>query len=108
MANSLTLDQARALWWHKQGLAGTTKGSVASVVGSTGWLRTLGGTDAYLAARARKPKLKRADLDAALVSGALRVVPAARGCIYVVPDRVVADLMALNVTPWRTTTEKDL
>ena len=108
MANSLTLDQARALWWHKQGLAGTTKGSVASVVGSTGWLRTLGGTDAYLAARARKPKMKRADLDAALTSGALRVVPAARGCIYVVPDRVVADLMALNVTPWRTTTEKDL
>jgi hypothetical protein len=108
MTNTLTLDQARALWWHKQGLAGTTKGTVASVVGSTGWLRTLGGTDAYLAARARKPKMKRADLDAALASGALRVVPAARGCIYVVPDRVVADLMALNVTPWRTTTEKDL
>ena len=108
MANSLTLDQARARWWHKQGLAGTTKGSVASVIGSTGWLRTLGGTDAYLAARARKPGMKRADLDAALASGALRVVPAARGCIYVVPDRVVADLMALNVGPWRTTTEKDL
>jgi hypothetical protein len=108
MANTLTLDQARALWWHKQGLAGTTKGSVASVVGGTGWLRTLGGTDAYLAARARKPKMKRADLDAALASGALRVVPAARGCIYVVPDRVVADLMALNVGPWRTATEKDL
>jgi hypothetical protein len=108
MADSLTLAQARALWWHKQALAGTTKGSLATVLGGSGWLRTLGGTDVYIAARARRPGMKRSELDAAVVAGELRVHPAVRGCIYLVPSSAVPDLLALNAGAWRTQAEKDL
>ncbi|HET7502571.1 MAG TPA: crosslink repair DNA glycosylase YcaQ family protein [Kofleriaceae bacterium] len=108
MADSLTLAQARALWWHKQALAGTTPGALAGVLGSSGWLRTLGGTDVYLAARARRPGMKRAELDAAVQAGELRVHPAVRGCIYLVPSSVVPDLLALNAVAWRAQAEKDL
>jgi len=108
MANSLTLAQARALWWHKQALAGTTKGPLATLLGGSGWLRTLGGTDVYIAARARRPGMKRAELDAAVTAGELRVHPAVRGCIYLVPSSAVPDLLALNALTWRTQTEKDL
>jgi len=108
MADSLTLGQARALWWHKQALAGTRKGTLASVLGDSGWLRTLGGTDVYLAARARRPGMKRSELDAAVLAGELRVHPAVRSCIYLVPSSVVPDLLALNAEPWRAQTEKDL
>jgi hypothetical protein len=107
----LTLAQARSQWWKQQGLGvapGKRKPSVASVLGASGWLRTLGGADVYIAARARCPGMKRADLDAVIASGELRVVPAARGCIYAVPAAVVGDLMALNEAPWRKQTEKDL
>jgi hypothetical protein len=108
MAESLTLAQARALWWHKQALAGTAKGPIAKVVGDSGWLRTLGGTDVYIAARARRPGMKRAELDAAVAAGELRVHPAVRGCIYLVPSSAVPDLLALNAEAWRAQTEKDL
>ena len=104
-----TLAQARALWWQKQGLGDATrKGPVSTVIGETGWLRTLAGADVYLAARARRPALTRAELDAAVAAGELRVVPAARGCIYLVPGSVVGDLMKLNAEGWRKTTERDL
>ena len=108
MADSLTLAQARALWWHKQALAGTATGPLATVIGDSGWLRTLGGTDVYLAARARRPGMKRLELDAAVVAGELRVHPAVRGCIYLVPSSAVPDLLALNTEAWRTQTQKDL
>src|SRR5690349_25071796 len=52
--------------------------------------------------------MTRAQLDAAVVAGDLRVVPAVRGCIYLVPSRVVADLMTLNAPTWRRNTEKEL
>ncbi|HEX4416428.1 MAG TPA: crosslink repair DNA glycosylase YcaQ family protein [Kofleriaceae bacterium] len=108
MPDSWTLAQARALWWHKQALAGTATGSLAGVIGGSGWLRTLGGTDVYLAARARRPGMPRAALDAAVTAGELRVHPAVRGCIYLVPSAVVPDLLALNAETWRAQTEKDL
>jgi hypothetical protein len=108
MADSLTLAQARALWWHKQAFTGTTKGTLAAVLGGSGWLRTLGGTDVYIAARARRPGMKRAELDAAVASGELRVHPAVRGCIYLVPSSAVPDLLALNAAAWRVQAEKDL
>ncbi|HEX8106863.1 MAG TPA: hypothetical protein VF516_04000, partial [Kofleriaceae bacterium] len=69
MTHSLTLAQARALWWHKQALAGTGKQPLAALIGDSGWLRTLGGADAYLAARARRPGMTRAELDAAIAAG---------------------------------------
>lgn len=106
--DSLTLAQARALWWQKQALAGATKGPLATLLGASGWLRTLGGTDVYIAARARRPGMKRAELDAAVTAGDLRVHPAVRGCIYLVPSSVVPDLLALNAEAWRTQTAKEL
>ena len=106
MADTLTLAQARALWWSKQGFGGTAP--LASLIGNSGWLRTLGGADVYLAARARKHRMKRGELDATIASGELRVVPAARGCIYVVPASVVGNLLALNADPWLKDTERDL
>jgi hypothetical protein len=108
MTDSLTLAQARALWWHKQALAGTGKQPLAALIGGTGWLRTLGGADAYLAARARRPGMTRADLDAVVAAGELCVRPAVRGCIYLVPASAVPDLLALNAEHWRRQTEKDL
>src|SRR3954447_20862475 len=108
MTDTLSLAQARALWWHKQALAGASKRPLAQLIGESGWLRTLGGADAYLAARARRPGMKRAALDAAITAGDLRVHPAARGCIYLVPASVVPDLLALNAETWRRQTEKEL
>jgi len=108
MTDSLTLAQARALWWQKQALAGTSKRPLAALIGESGWLRTLGGVDAYIAARARRPGMKRAELDAAIAAGELRVQPAVRGCIYLVPAAAVPDLLALNAETWRSQTEKDL
>ena len=108
MAQSLTLAQARALWWQKQALAGTATGPLARVLGDSGWLRTLGGTDVYIAARARRPGMTRAELDAAVAAGELRVHPAVRGCIYLVPSSAVPDLLALNAEAWRAQTEKEL
>lgn len=106
---SWTLARARALWWQKQGIGDAArKGPLSSVIGGAGWLRTLGGVDVYLAARARRPGLPRADLDAAVAAGELRVVPAARGCIYLVPANVVGDLMRLNAEGWRKSAERDL
>ncbi|HEX7840999.1 MAG TPA: crosslink repair DNA glycosylase YcaQ family protein, partial [Kofleriaceae bacterium] len=108
MTDSLTLAQARALWWQKQALAGTSKRPLAALIGESGWLRTLGGVDAYIAARARRPGMKRAELDAAIAAGELRVHPAVRGCIYLVPAAAVPDLLALGAETWRSQTEKDL
>src|SRR5262249_1697887 len=108
MANSLTLARARALWWQKQALAGTNKAPLAKLLGDSGWLRTLGGTDVYLAARARRPGMKAAELNAAVVAGELRVHRAVRGCIYLVPSAAVPDLLALNAEAWRAQTEKEL
>jgi hypothetical protein len=108
MTETITLAQARAAWWQRQALAGTTKGSIASLLGGSGWLRTLGGADVYLAARARRPNMKRGELDTAVAAGELRVMPAARGCIYLVAASAAADLLALNAEDWRKQTEKEL
>jgi hypothetical protein len=96
------------VWWHNQALAGSSKRPLAALIGGSGWLRTLGGADAYLAARARRPGMQRAELDAAIAAGELRVHPAVRGCIYLVPGSAVPDLLALNAETWRAQTEKEL
>jgi hypothetical protein len=108
MTQTMSLAHARAVWFAKQALDGTQSGSLAKVIGDSGWLRTLGGTDVYIDVRARKPIRKRAELDDAVDAGDLRVIPAVRGCIYLVPKSIVADLMALNADTWRTQTTKEL
>src|SRR5689334_20803143 len=105
MAETLTLAQARAHWWNRQLLGGLAGGSLAEAIGASGWLRTLGGVDVYLAARARRPAMKRADLDRLVDLGELRVAPAARGCIYLVPGGLVPDLMTWNREDWQRTAE---
>src|SRR5262245_18496710 len=109
---TMTLADARALWWHKQALADGDSRPLATALASAGWLRTLGGADVYIASRARRPRDRqdatRAELDAAVSAGELRVQPAVRGCIYLVPSSAVPDLLALNAEAWRALTEKEL
>src|SRR5688572_15968228 len=83
-AKKIPLARARAAMIAAQELDGTAGGSIASVLERTGFVRTLGGVEAYLAVRARLPKLRRADLDAAAEKGDVQVVPAVRGCMYLV------------------------
>lgn len=86
----IDLSRARAHWHRRQGLAEPVQGSIEEVVAATGWPRTLGGVDVYLAVRARVPGMRRRDLDEAVEQSRLQVVPAVRGCIYVVPRSHVA------------------
>ncbi len=81
----LSLDEARNHWVRATGLADPVEGTLESLVESTGWARTLGGVDAYLALRARRPGLHRETVDQAVEDGSLLVSPAARNCNYVIP-----------------------
>jgi hypothetical protein len=85
-AAKLTLARARAAWISAQLLGGT--GALLPALERTGFVRTLGGVDVYLAARARA-RLRSKDLDAAVVSSDVQVVPAVRGCMYLVARRDV-------------------
>lgn len=84
----LSLDHARAVFIAAQGL-GAEDTSLAGMLERAGFVRTLGGADVYLAARARVPGMGRADLDAVVDQGQAQVVPAVRGCIYLVARRHV-------------------
>jgi hypothetical protein len=104
----MEIERARAFWWQRQGLGAPISRSVTTVLGDTGWLRTLAGADVYIAARARVPGMTRAQLDKAVAGSELRVMPAVRGCIYLVPAGAIGDLMALNAESWRASATKDL
>jgi len=82
---ALALDRARAHWYVRQALTAAHPGPIEDVLAATGWGRTLGGVDVYLALRARKPDMTRAELDSAVEASRAQVIPAARGCIYLVP-----------------------
>jgi hypothetical protein len=105
---SYALERARAFWLLRQGLKPAGKGPIDQVIASSGWLRTLGGVDVYLAARARRPGLSRADLDAAVADGRLKVSMAVRGCIYLVPAAEVPNLLAEAIDGWRAGASRDL
>ncbi len=79
------LARARAHWFHTQGLDQRVDIAPAEAIARSGWLRTIGGVDVYLALRSRIAGLQRIDVDAAVGKGAVRVGPAVRGCIYLVP-----------------------
>jgi hypothetical protein len=91
----LPLEEARKVFVAAQGLTPHPGRSVAEALEETGFVRTLGGVDVYLAMRARVPGLRRAALDAAVAASDAQVVPAVRGCIYLVPRRDVP--LALRV-----------
>ncbi len=95
----LPLDTARRIFVAAQ-LPPRPAGSAAQALEETGFVRTLGGVDVYIAVRARVPGMRRADLDAAVERREVLVTPAVRGCIYLVPRRDaplalrVADLLS--------------
>ncbi|HLQ37676.1 MAG TPA: crosslink repair DNA glycosylase YcaQ family protein [Planctomycetota bacterium] len=97
---ALTPAQVRAVRILAQGLPPERKPPLLPTLERTGLVRTLGGADSYLGVRARVPGLHRADLDAVVTAGTAQVIPAARGCIYLVAKRDVplclrfADLMS--------------
>lgn len=91
----LSLEEARKVFVAAQGFPAQPGRSVAAVLEETGFVRTLGGVDAYLAVRARVPGLRRADLDTAVAAGEAQIIPAVRGCMYLVPRRDVS--LALRV-----------
>lgn len=82
----LDREQARAVLLAAQGLAAAprTPPPPARIVADHGFVRTLGGAEAYAAVLARRGELSRDELDAEVETGELQVIPAARGCIYLV------------------------
>ncbi len=87
----LSLDQARRATIAIQGLHRNHEQPLDEVLDgvldSTGFIRTLGGVDVYVAARARVANLTRESMDAAVESRRLQVTPTVRGCIYLVAQR---------------------
>jgi hypothetical protein len=104
---AVTLAQVRAHWHRKQGLGARATGTLAQVVAKTGWVRTLGGVDVYFSMRARVPGFKRAQLDDAVAAGELKVMPAVRGCIYLVPASDSALALSVAEEPYRKRMERD-
>jgi hypothetical protein len=74
---------------------------------AAGPLRTLGGVDVYLAAHARQPAMTRGDLDALVAEARLAIVPAMRGCIYLVAEEQAADCLRLAAELSRSRDERD-
>lgn len=107
-AVQVELARARAFWCAKQGICPRLAGGAANIITRAGWLRTLGGVDVYLAARARSHELTRASMDADVARLALRVAPAARGCIYLIPDAHMPLALAHARALSRTRTEREL
>ena len=96
LAMHLTLSHARAIAQRCQGLDIRRPGpDLAAHIDATGWIRTLGGIEGYIALHNRVAGVTRANVDAALKAGVIRVMPAVRGCIYLVPDHMTGVLLKL-------------
>ncbi len=105
---TLTAAQLRAGWTLGHGLDAPNAGDVLQTIARAGWPRTLGGVDVYLSLLARNPDLDPAALDRAVcVDRAAEVVPAARGCIYVVPASEVATCLRFADQGWLKRTLRD-
>jgi hypothetical protein len=91
----LSLAQARQVFVAAQGFPPQPSRSPVQVLEETGFVRTLGGTDVYLAVRARVPGMRREDLEGVVEAHEAQIVPAVRGCMYLVPRRDVP--LALRV-----------
>ncbi len=86
--NKISITEFRQILIASQLLGNASRLGMAEVVEQAGPIRTLGGVDVYLAIRARIPDFKRDQLDQAVEQRMVQVIPAARGCIYLVakPD----------------------
>jgi len=103
---TITADAARSHWVRSAGLAEPVDGSLAGLVESTGWIRTLGGVDAYLGLLARRPDLQRSDVDAAIAAGDLVISPAARNCTYLLPGARRSLALAEAAEQWEHTARR--
>lgn len=83
--HTLTLNEARRLWAAAQGLDARASESFASTLARTGWIRTLGGTSAYVGLAARNDAVTVEAVNRASSDEEIRVSPAVRGCIYLIP-----------------------
>ncbi|HEX8789752.1 MAG TPA: crosslink repair DNA glycosylase YcaQ family protein [Polyangiaceae bacterium] len=78
-------EQVREFWAARQAMAGgLARKKPAEVLAATGWLRSVGGSNPYVALRDRAG-LSRAAIDAAVAALEIHELPSARGCTYVVP-----------------------
>ncbi len=103
-----TMDEARARWAHGQGLRTRVAGDLTDVVARTGWIRTLGGAEAYLALAARGRAVTVEAVHRAVAEGSLGVTPAVRGCIYLVPARDAGLCLRIAHALSRRRTARDL
>lgn len=111
LAGTFPIDAVRSVWFARQGLGPASANAslpIAKSVAKSGWLRTLGGGDVYIAARARRSGMRRAELDDATASHALRVLPAVRGCIYLVPEEHADVALRFAEGIWKRRTDRDL
>ena len=108
-ALSLRNAQIRSLRLQSQGLDGSSSLPPPDLVDQHGFVRTLGGVDAYLALQARHRNLHRDELDDCLVDGSLQVLPAVRGCIYLVrqQDRAACLRIAYHLSAARNARDLD-
>jgi hypothetical protein len=95
MPYTIDREALRAVRFLAQGFPPPSKTNVKTTLERTGFVRTLGGVEAYVALHARVPDLKRADVDATIDRVDAQVLPAARGCMYVVPRRDAAACLML-------------
>ncbi|MCE9667638.1 winged helix DNA-binding domain-containing protein [Myxococcus stipitatus] len=103
----ISLERARAHWLRTQGLAEPLALDLEALVAATGWVRTLGGADVYLALAARAARMARADLDRAVEASRLQVIPAVRGCIYLVPREEVPLTLRVAEAQYRKRAERE-
>ena len=106
---TISLARARAHWHASQGLAEAKGTRPDTVVARTGWPRTLGGVEAYVAIAARATKVSVSTINRSVKRQALRVVPAVRGCIYLVTKAEAPLLLRLanHLSAARTTRDLD-
>ncbi|MEO1083197.1 MAG: crosslink repair DNA glycosylase YcaQ family protein [Acidobacteriota bacterium] len=95
----LPRDHARAIAFAAQHLdrraTADDRGALEGALEGAGFVRTLGGVDVYLALHARLADFERSHLDAAAADRRAQVLPAARGCIYLVPRTYASDALSL-------------
>jgi len=91
------IEDARRIWYARQGLADGRKRTPAKAMAETGWFRTFGG-NAYVSGFARGFGAKRRSFDAAVFgSGEIVNVPAVRACIMLAPTEDVPIALGAKV-----------
>lgn len=84
-AETLSIAQAQRAWWVAQDFAPSAERAPDEVLAARTWARALGGADPYFALFARGVPVDFGAVEEALRSGAIRISPAVRGCMYLVP-----------------------